>query len=238
MSDNQAPRRSRRCPRDRPTRQGDDRGPVFVVDHDFDQLLPDDLRILADLHFTPIGVARRAAQWLVDRPGARVLDVGAAVGKFCIIGAEYTDGVFVGVEHRPRLAHVATAVAGVLGLPNVTFIQCDLVDLDWTPFDGFYLYNPFVEYIPGITLPIDRTIDLQPEYFLFYVKYVRQRLSEARLGTRVVTYHGFGSPPPDGYVLKADEPCGTGRLALWVKEVGSQRRRRRHDTTIDEPSPD
>ena len=54
--------------------------------------------------------------------------------------------------------------------------------------------------------------------------FVRQRLAQARSGTRVVTYHGFGAEPPEGYVLKADEACGSDRLQLWVKAYSVQRR--------------
>jgi hypothetical protein len=205
------------------------------VDRDFDWLLPDDLQVHAEHHFTPVGVARRAARLLVDKPGACILDVGAAVGKFCIVGAEHTDGVFVGVEQRPRLARVATAIASALGLPNVTFHHADLVEIDWTPFDGIYLFNPFAEHLPQFRDPIDRSIDLCPALYRFYVHFVLERLAEAKTGTRVVTYHGFGAPPPKGYVLKADEACGTGRLALWIKEAVVQRRRRTGNTTVDDP---
>ena len=239
MADNRGPRRRRRYPRDtpfdRPPRCSSARAPSFLVDRDFDRLLPDDLRAHGEQHFTPVAVARRAARLLVDQPGACILDVGSAVGKFCIVGAEHTDGVFVGVEQRPRLARVATAIASALELPNVTFHHADLVEIDWTPFDGFYLFNPFVEHLPQFPHPLDQAIDLDPARYLFYVRFVRERLAEAKMGTRVVTYHGFGAPPPEGYVLKADEACGTGRLELWIKEADVQRRRRTGDASVDDP---
>jgi len=208
---------------------------VPLRDRDFDALLPDDLRGHAVDHFTPVDVARRAAQLLVDKPGACILDVGAAVGKFCLIGAALTDGVFVGVEQRGRLVGVASALAQALDVPNVAFFEGNVVEVDWTPFDGFYLFNPFVEHLSRFPLPLDRTVELDPAYYLFYVRFVRERLAEARPGTRLVTYHGFGAPPPEGYVLRADEARGTDRLQLWIKEAPVRRRRDTGREIADDP---
>jgi hypothetical protein len=210
--------------------------PLFLVDGDFDRLLPDDLLPHAQHHFTPLGIATRAAELLVHEPGARILDVGAGVGKFCIVGAAHTDGVFVGVEHRRRLTRVASAVASVLELPSATFIHADVVDIDWTPFDGFYFFNPFGEYLPEFRYPLDGAIAADPALYLFYVRLVRDRLAQARVGTRVVTYHGFGAQPPEGYVLATEEARGTDRLQLWIKQTSAQRRGRNRDASVDDHS--
>jgi predicted RNA methylase len=213
----------------RPHRPG---RPAASSDGDaFDELLPAEWRARAAVHFTPAAVAERAARWLVDRPGAWILDVGAGVGKFCVVaGAAHPEATFVGVEQRPHLARVALAITLELQLPNVRFIHGDLVDVDWDTFDGFYLYNPFAEHLRDNRPILDRTIELDPAFYLFYVGFVRDRLARARVGTRVVTYHGFGGALPPDYERLRVEDTGTGPLELWVKQRGALRRGGRRDS--------
>jgi hypothetical protein len=183
------------------------------------------MREKSELHFTPVEVARRAAELLADGPNTRILDVGSAVGKFCIVGAvTVPEAHFIGVERRRHLVSVAARLARRLELANVTFACIDAIEIDWSHFDAFYLFNPFAEHLPNVP-SLDETIELDPEYFLFYVRFVRQRLAEARIGTRVVAYHGFGGDPPPGYMLLADEPAGTDRLELWLKTRPTRGRR-------------
>jgi len=185
-------------------------------------LLPREWSSKSEVHFTPVDVARRATELLVDHPGARVLDVGAGVGKFCIVGAcTAPQALFVGIERRRHLVLVANQLARELEVANVLFAYGDMVEVNWSTFDAFYLYNPFAEQLRrGRTGPyiLDETLELDPANFLFYLQFVRDRLAEARAGTRVVTYHGFGAPPPPGYVLEANEKVGSDCLELWVKK--------------------
>jgi hypothetical protein len=195
-----------------------------TLDREFDRLLPDSLRGKAEVHFTPIDVARRAAQLLVDRPRSWILDVGSAVGKFCLTAAALVpEAMFVGIERRHYLVHVANALAKQLALKNATFVHGDAVHLDWSVFDGFYLFNPFGEHLRDTTPAIDTTIALDPAFFVHYVDFVRARLAEARIGTRVVTYHGFGAPPPSGYTRFGCEEIGTGELELWIRTARPSR---------------
>jgi SAM-dependent methyltransferase len=188
------------------------------ADLHFDAHVPKRWRNGSAVHFTPAHVARRAARLLVDRPGRCVLDVGAGVGKFCIIAAAtMPEAAFIGIECRLPLVRVANRIATDLGLRNVDFMHGDAVDVDWAPFDAFYFYNPFAEHICGSASSLDAGIELAPAYFFHYVRFVRQRLAAAPVGTRVVTYHGFGGLPPLSYVRLAHEYVETGPLELWVK---------------------
>jgi hypothetical protein len=73
----------------------------LIRDRDFDSLFPDMYQEISDTHWTPVEIARRAAQLLVADSSTRVLDVGSGIGKFCLIGALTTSAHFVGVEQRP-----------------------------------------------------------------------------------------------------------------------------------------
>jgi len=187
-------------------------------DHAFDHQLPRRMQMKSSIHFTPVAVARCAARLLAPHHGMRVLDVGAGPGKFCVVAAcEVPACTFVGVELRPHLVRLARKLATRLSLANAMFLDGDALDLDWSEYDAFYFYNPFAEQMYEAAFVLDRTLHLDPSRFSEYVMGARQRLAFARIGTRVVTYHGFGASPPHGYDLIETHPIGTDCLELWIK---------------------
>ena len=56
----------------------------FSSDNRFNTLYPEPIRLLAARHWTPLNVARRASLFLAAEHGARILDIGSGVGKFCL----------------------------------------------------------------------------------------------------------------------------------------------------------
>ncbi|HEY4180351.1 MAG TPA: methyltransferase domain-containing protein [Kofleriaceae bacterium] len=184
----------------------------------FDRQLPRSLQLKAECHFTPLEVARRAARLLAPRRNTTVLDVGSGAGKFCIEAARVVPTArFVGIEWRRPLVKIAAHLARAAAVSNVEFIHGDALDLDWSEYDAFYLYNPFAEQACREPFVIDTSIALDPRNFGLYVKTVSKRLADARPGTRVVTYHGFGGPLPEAYRLDHWEDVGSGPLELWIK---------------------
>lgn len=192
------------------------RGGWRVRDLQFDRLLAPAWRDMSVIHWTPIEVCRQVAVLLAPRPGDRVLDVGSGVGKLCTIGALVADGTFVGVEQRGDLVEEAERLARRLG-SSATFIHGNAFDLDWSAFNALYFYNPFDELRFDESLRIDATLAFGDDAFREYVEATRARLSQLLPGTRVVTYHGFGSPMPDSYRLMVSQNSGTGALHLWIK---------------------
>lgn len=189
-----------------------------VEDERFDALLPPWARELSRHHWTPVAVAKRAAELLAVRHGMRVLDVGAGVGKFCLVGASTTGGIFVGVEQRARLVEVARAIAQRCGVDRCSFVHGNMLDFEWSGFDGLYLFNPFAEQLPA-SAPIDEAVPRSARRYRRYVRFVEEKLAEARQRTRLVTYHGFGGRVPPGWRAIVREPCGTDWVELWVKEA-------------------
>jgi len=190
---------------------------MFDADEVFDRQLPFALSLKAHLHFTPIAVARHAAELAAPARG-RVLDIGSGAGKFCITAAKRRpDAHFVGVERRLRLVELARRLAGELA--NVEFIHADALDLDWSSFDAFYFYNPFGEHLHERPSWIDETVMLDPAHYPVYVDATIRRLARARAGTRVVTYHGLGEPLPATYELVRSDVIDAEPVELWVKTL-------------------
>jgi len=190
-----------------------------VPDGQFDaSLFPERLGgFVSSCHWTPLVVARRAAALLVDGGGRRILDVGSGVGKFCIAGALSTEARFVGVEQRGDLVEVAREAASRCGAQRASFLHGNVFDVDFSEFDGLYLFNPFLELIEPLQFPIDDAVPLSPTRHGEFVAATRSRLSEARPGTRVVTYGGFGGEMPDGFKCELEEDCYRDLLTFWIK---------------------
>lgn len=168
-------------------------------------------------HWTPLVVARRAAALLADGGSPRILDVGSGVGKFCIAGALTTEAWFVGVEQRADLVEAAREAATKCGAHRALFLHGNVFDVDFSEFDGLYFFNPFLELIEPLEFPIDDAVRISPTRHGEYVSAASRRLSEARPGTRVVTYGGFGGEMPEGFTCALEESCYRDLLTFWIK---------------------
>jgi hypothetical protein len=51
-----------------------------ITDDEFNDIYPRRIRKLADRHWTPVEIAKRASEFLSQEPGTSVLDVGSGVG--------------------------------------------------------------------------------------------------------------------------------------------------------------
>ena len=89
--------------------------------------------------------------------------------------------------------------------------------LSWDEFDAIYFYNPFgTLMLAPHASPFVRYATIQNT-----LRRVVQRLAATRVGTRVVTYHGFGAALPTGYTLMSREPAGSDALELWICDESS-----------------
>lgn len=181
----------------------------------FDQVFPAAQRFRSYLHWTPVDVAKRAVALLAPTPDHKVLDVGSGVGKVCLIGAADTRASWFGIERDAEMVQIARAAASSLKLEErVQFLLGDVASIDWSMFDAFYLFNPFAEmlaYGPDDALA-------RRDRYVTTIHFVQQQLALSRAGTRVVTYHGFGSNPPPGYDLVHREAAREDELCLWIRQ--------------------
>jgi SAM-dependent methyltransferase len=186
----------------------------MLRDDQFDSIYPPEIRALSHQHWTPVVVARSAAEFLVNKPGTRVLDIGCGPGKFCIVGALTTHGDFTGVEQRGRLGNIARSAIEEAGIPNARIIQANITEIDFSHFDAFYLFNPFAENLLTAD-KIDSTVELSKNLYRKYAEHVAAQLAAAPLGTRVATYCGSFEEVPLGYccldTLRSDG------LKFWEK---------------------
>jgi SAM-dependent methyltransferase len=169
----------------------------------------------ASRHWTPLDVAKCAAEFLVPENDVRVLDIGSGVGKFCLAAAKYKPyGLFYGVEQREQLVDQANDCAKKLDVNNVLFIHGNFTQLDFRHFDHFYFFNSFYENLKG-TEKIDYTIEHSLALYNYYNRYLYKQLKEKPNGTRIATYHSLEDEiPPCYYVVKTEFG---GLLKFWIK---------------------
>lgn len=189
-----------------------------MPDEDFDQVFPPSQRMRSNFHWTPIEIALRACELLdpLERPrqNRRVLDIGSGVGKLCLVGALTTEAVWCGIERDAAMVRAAVAAAKRMGLQNrVEFMHGELSSLEWSDYDSFYLFNPFAECLFSTRLdPLERR-----DVYYANIQLVQQRLATTKLGTRVVTYHGFGGDDLPGFTMVLREPARESDLCLWIR---------------------
>ena len=187
---------------------------IEVSDRDFDALYTRRLREVSKIHFTPVDVAKAAAQFLVEQPGTKVLDVGSGAGKFCMIGASCTSGFFTGVEQRESLHRFSDLLSRYYRLTNTRFIHSNILEIEFRAFDAVYFFNSFHENIFQNN-PIDQSVGLDKALHALYTRYMKEQLNTMRAGTRLATYFSYMDEIPDSFRIQSTE--FDGKLKLWEK---------------------
>lgn len=187
----------------------------FHSDIEFDQLYPAPIQLLARRHWTPLEVAKKAADFLAAEDGARILDIGSGVGKFCLGAAYYKPKAFYyGVEQRKDLIQHAEFARYNLGLENVSFIHGNFTQLDFKQYDNFYFYNSFYENLFG-TNKIDDSIDYSDDLYNYYNRYLYKQLEQTPQGTRLATFHSLEYEVPRDFHVAGTEMDSL--LKFWIK---------------------
>jgi SAM-dependent methyltransferase len=184
-------------------------------DQAFNQLYPQEVQLKAAKHWTPLEVAKYAADFLAAEKDVHVLDIGSGVGKFCLAAAQQQpEAMFYGIEQRENLVKHALHCNELLGLPNVCFLHGNFTQLDFRQFDHFYFYNSFYENLEGAD-KVDDTLEYSLSLFNYYNRYLYKQLEQKPKGTRIVTFHSLeGEIPPSYYTVNT---YLGGLLKCWTK---------------------
>lgn len=187
----------------------------FSSNNEFDQLYPPAIRSLSKKQWTPLAIARKAANFLAAEKDTSILDIGSGVGKFCLAAAFFKpDSFYYGVEQRKGLVGHAESAKEKLRLENVSFIAGNFTQLDFRQYDHFYFYNSFYENLAG-TDKIDDSIDYSGELFNYYNRFLFRLLQLKPAGTRLATYHSLEDEVPRDYHVVGSEADNL--LKFWIK---------------------
>lgn len=187
-----------------------------VSDRRFDFVYPREVRRASEVHWSPVRVAALAARFLAASPrDGTIVDVGSGVGKFCIVAATVTTRRVRGVEHRARYVDVARAAGAAFGV-DVAWEVGTVEDVRVGDVAGLYLYNPFFENTCPPEDHLDASVELSDERYARDVLHAERLLHEARPGTRLAIYCGFGGAVPEAWE-RLTRDVGAGVLELYEK---------------------
>ncbi len=187
----------------------------IFTEENFRKKLPIELISHADNFFTPIDVAQKAAEWFEAGKCKQVLDIGAGVGKFCIAASLHSEKTFfTGIEYRMSLADTANKLIKYFGIKNTFIHHKNITNVDFSEYDGFYFYNPFLENLmPSIKLNDEIRLDAQ--CYFEYSDYTFFQLHNLKKGAMLVTYYNDFFALPRGFTLV--DSAFNNNLKLWIK---------------------
>lgn len=185
-------------------------------DEAFDALLSARARFKSSAQWSKVAVAQRAAAWLDEAGATRLLDVGAGLGKFCIVASLWSGRRVTGVEQRPHLVEEGRALATALGA-DVELRVGDLSEVEPTGFDALYFYNPFAEHVAVEQDRYDDTVALSEERYLKHARVVERWLRALPVGAHFVSYNGVGTRIPVAWEVTAQETVAGSLLRRWRK---------------------
>lgn len=185
-----------------------------LLDEDFDALFSEKIRLHADRHFTSCYVAKVAVQFLSKNISANILDIGSGTGKFCLIGALYEKAFFTGIEYRRELVDIALELKREFQLDNVELIHENIINHSFQPYNGFFMFNPFLEH-RNTAARMDHFQDA-PEKEMEYSHYVKDQLSQCQPGARLATFYVLKNQIPSNFKV-VKESMG-GMLLFWISE--------------------
>jgi hypothetical protein len=189
-----------------------------VTDRAFDRFLPEPLQHVSPEFWSPLLVARRAAEWFQEAGVQSVVDVGSGAGKFCVAGALSGPCRFTGLEQRPFLIKSARQLARLFDVTDrVQFVLGSLGEVPTPAADAYYFFNPFGDYSVGLHPRAEQDRVAVRSRYARDVAAAEQLLRDAPAGTCVLALNGFGGSLPRGYVLIRVDWNVRGGLRLWRK---------------------
>ncbi|MBI4096220.1 MAG: class I SAM-dependent methyltransferase [Candidatus Levybacteria bacterium] len=92
---------------------------------------------------TPYNLIREGINWVKPTSSDVVYDLGCGYGRVCLYGALTTRAKWKGIDVVKSRLSAARRTKKRLNIPNVEFIQGNVVDQDLSDGTIFYLFNPF-----------------------------------------------------------------------------------------------
>jgi Methylase involved in ubiquinone/menaquinone biosynthesis len=188
-----------------------------IPDEEFDAIYPFEIRELSERHWTSVYVAKIASNFLCNQRPMKVLDIGSGAGKFCFVGAAlHPSSEFHGIDIRENFINLSNHIKDEQRVPNASFFQQDVLEMNLKGYDGIYFFNSFQEKI-DVSSSIDNTSEVSVEQYITYTKHLFNELNKLPRGTKLVTYFSEGFCVPNSFRLL--ETHFHGELKFYLKDL-------------------
>jgi SAM-dependent methyltransferase len=172
----------------------------FSSDQQFLSLFSEKNKKANRIHYTPLAVAKKAAEFLCGGLGNKILDIGSGIGKFCFTAAHYYPAyTFYGIEQRDDLIAASVKANETLQLSNVFFEHKNFDQITLTDYHHFYFFNSFHENIEEDKL--DYQVVFSENLYHYYNAQIHKQLSKMPTGTRIATFFTLDDIIPASYLL-------------------------------------
>jgi len=172
----------------------------FSSDQQFLSLFSEKNKKANRIHYTPLAVAKKAAEFLCGGLGNKILDIGSGIGKFCFTAAHYYPAyTFYGIEQRGDLIEASEKTNETLQLSNVFFEHKNFDQITLTDYHHFYFFNSFDENIEEDKL--DYQVAFSENLYHYYNAQIHKQLSKMPTGTRIATFFTLDDIIPASYLL-------------------------------------
>ncbi|PIU00980.1 MAG: hypothetical protein COT74_00265 [Bdellovibrionales bacterium CG10_big_fil_rev_8_21_14_0_10_45_34] len=190
-----------------------------VEDSEFDLIFPPYYQRQSAIHWSSIDVARQISEWIRPMDRRSLIDIGCGVGKLCFLLRILTNYEVFGIEQRENFVEIANHIVDVNGFKDISIVQMNMLDLNWSLFDIYYLYNPFQEQIADDESgTIENNIDFAVRNYARYTSEVFRQLAWAKPGKVLITFHGYGGRVPNDWKMVESRHIESGHLTMWIKE--------------------
>lgn len=187
----------------------------IISDEEFDLIYPSNIQSLSTRHWTPVGIAKIVSDFLCCNRQLKILDIGSGVGKFCFVAASLHPRCdFYGVEFRENFIRLSNNIKNTYRIKNVHFFNKDILEMDFTRYNGIYFFNSFQERIDDTAI-IDQHGELSYGLYKEYTRHLFFQFQSMPAGTRLATYHTADFYVPASYRLI--EKSFDNKLKLYIK---------------------
>ncbi|TGL04422.1 methyltransferase domain-containing protein [Leptospira bouyouniensis] len=189
-----------------------------MTDQIWDKFLPVKYQTLSPYQWTPISVVLSTWEYLREEKVSSVVDLGSGVGKFCLNLARVSEHQFpiLGIEDRKELFQIADSLREKWNFKKVKFEHGNFLKEFPYGYSHYYCFNPLYETMKA-SHSIDGSKDKSAILFIQNLQLLKNHFLNCKIGTKIITYHGFGGSTLPGFKVLLKKELEFGEWMVWER---------------------
>lgn len=189
-----------------------------MTDLVWDSFLPEKFRTVSPYQWTPISVIVTSWEYLQEEKVTSIVDLGSGVGKFCLNLGKLSKDRFpiLGMEDRIELYQIAESLKDKWKTREVKFEHRNFLEEFPYEYSHYYCFNPLYETMKA-SHSIDGTKDKSALLFIHNLQTLKNHFLNCKIGTKLITYHGFGGSVLPGFKVLLKKELEFGEWMVWER---------------------